>query len=142
MVACASHVLGLGRYWIVTCAMLWIWGMQLYFVVVFLKSRRSNAPDPVPGQWRVAMVTTKTPSEPFSVVRKTLEAMLAQGYPHDTWLADEAPSAETRAWCERTASKSQRGMASRPITAPSGHAVHAAKRAICLFLRYGRLRGI
>ncbi len=95
-----SHVLGLGRYWIVTCAMLWIWGMQLYFVVVFLKSRRSNAPDPVPGQWRVAMVTTKTPSEPFSVVRKTLEAMLAQGYPHDTWLADEAPSAETRAWCE------------------------------------------
>ncbi|WP_417268711.1 glycosyltransferase family 2 protein [Celeribacter baekdonensis] len=95
-----SHVLGLGRYWIVTGAMLWIWGMQLYFVVVFLKSRRSDAPDPVPGQWDVAMVTTKTPSEPFSVVRKTLEAMLAQEYPHDTWLADEAPDAQTRAWCD------------------------------------------
>ncbi len=94
-----SHVLGLGRYWIVTGAMLWIWGMQLYFVLVFLAARRSSAPDPVPGRWRVAMVTTKTPSEPFAVVRKTLEAMLAQDYPHDTWLADEAPDDATRAWC-------------------------------------------
>jgi cellulose synthase (UDP-forming) len=73
--------------------------MQLYFVLVFLAARRSNAPDPVPGRWRVAMVTTKTPSEPFAVVRKTLEAMLAQDYPHDTWLADEAPDDATRAWC-------------------------------------------
>nr|WP_254679757.1 glycosyltransferase [Celeribacter baekdonensis] len=26
--------------------------------------------------------------------------MLAQEYPHDTWLADEAPDAQTRAWCD------------------------------------------
>jgi hypothetical protein len=46
------------------------------------------------------MVVTKAPSEPFPIVRRTLEAMLAQRYPHDTWLADEDPSAETLAWCE------------------------------------------
>lgn len=94
-----AHVIGPVRYWLVTAAMLWIWGMQLYFVLVFLFARRSAAPDPEPGRWRVAMVTTKTPSEPFAVVRKTLEAMLAQDYPHDTWLADEDPSEETCAWC-------------------------------------------
>lgn len=94
-----SHIIGPWRYWGVTAAMAWIWGMQLYFVLIFLQARRSVAPDPVPGQWRVAMVTTKTPSEPFSVVRKTLEAMLAQDYPHDTWLADEDPSEATLAWC-------------------------------------------
>ena len=42
---------------------------------------------------RVAMIVTKTPSEPFAVVRRTLEAMLAQTYPHETWLADEDPAA-------------------------------------------------
>ena len=93
-----AHMLGL-RSAVVTLAMVWIWGMQLYFVVVFLSARRSVAPTPEPGTWRVAMITTKTPSEPFSVVRKTLVAMLAQSYPHDTWLADEAPDEETLHWC-------------------------------------------
>ncbi len=53
-----------------------------------------------PSSLRVAMVVTKAPSEPFSIVRTTLEAMLAQGLPHDTWLADEAPTPETIAWAE------------------------------------------
>ena len=87
------------RYWVVTAAMAWIWGMHLFFVLVFLRAHRSCAPDPEPGQWRVAMITTKTPSEPFEIVQKTLEAMLAQDYPHDTWLADEDPSDETKNWC-------------------------------------------
>ena len=34
------------------------------------------------------------------MVRRTLEAMLNQTYPHDTWLADEDPDEETIAWCE------------------------------------------
>ncbi|MYM55936.1 glycosyltransferase [Thalassovita mangrovi] len=94
-----QHVIGAARYWIVTAGMLWIWGMQFYFVLVFLRAHKPAAPDPVPGQWRAAMVTTKTPSEPFELVRETLEAMLAQDYPHDTWLADEDPSEETKHWC-------------------------------------------
>src|SRR5258705_9038056 len=46
------------------------------------------------------MVVTKAPSEPWGVVRETLEAMLAQDHPHDTWLADEDPAHETIAWCK------------------------------------------
>ena len=51
---------------------------------------------------RVAMIVTKAPSEPWSVVENTLKAMIAQdvdGYPYDVWLADEDPSAETMDWC-------------------------------------------
>ena len=33
------------------------------------------------------------------MVALTLEAMLQQDYPHDTWLADESPSRETIDWC-------------------------------------------
>jgi len=62
--------------------------------------RRPGGPPPEPGSVRVAMITTKTPSEPFAIVRRTLEAMLNQTYPHDTWLADEDPAPETIAWCE------------------------------------------
>ncbi|MGO7830605.1 hypothetical protein ACC690_38975, partial [Rhizobium johnstonii] len=46
-------------------------------------------------------VVTKAPSEPFAVVRTTLQAMLDQiGVDFDVWLADEYPSEETRRWCE------------------------------------------
>jgi len=51
---------------------------------------------------RVAMIVTKAPSEPWSVVQATLKAMIAQdidGYPYDVWLADEDPSSETKEWC-------------------------------------------
>lgn len=94
-----SHFVGWAPFLFVSVPLLWIHGLQLFFIYVLLHAARSAAADPVPGRWRVAMVTTKTPSEPFAVVRKTLEAMLAQDYPHDTWLADEDPSEETLAWC-------------------------------------------
>ncbi len=108
-----SKVLGAFRYWAITAGMAWIYGMQLYFALVFLQAHRSCAPDPVPGTWRVAMVVTKTPSEPFEVVRRTLKAMLAQDYPHDTWLADEDPAPDTIAWCEEHGVKisSRKGIA-------------------------------
>ncbi len=94
-----AHVDGPVKYLIVTLLIGWVYLLQVYFIYFFLRARRSSAPDPLPGQYSVAMVTTKTPSEPFPVVQRTLEAMLAQEYPHDTWLADESPSEETIAWC-------------------------------------------
>ncbi|KEO56056.1 glycosyltransferase [Thioclava pacifica] len=94
-----AKILGWVPYLAITAVLVWLVAMQLYFMVVFLHARKSVSPDPEPGRWRVAMITTKTPSEPFSVVRRTLEAMLAQDYPHDTWLADEDPSPDTLAWC-------------------------------------------
>ncbi|WP_371223207.1 glycosyltransferase family 2 protein [Roseovarius sp. 2305UL8-3] len=95
-----DHILPGVRYWVATVALSWLFILQILLIVV---SRRAIVPagaPPDPATVRVAMITTKTPSEPFSLVRKTLEAMLAQTYPHDTWLADEDPQAETIEWCK------------------------------------------
>jgi cellulose synthase/poly-beta-1,6-N-acetylglucosamine synthase-like glycosyltransferase len=46
------------------------------------------------------MIVTRAPSEPFTLVQKTLKAMLLQEYPHDTWLADEDPTDEIMNWCK------------------------------------------
>lgn len=96
-----AHVASPTGYALSTLALGWIYGLQLYFVAVFLGAKRSAAPAPKPGERRVAMVVTKTPSEPLAVLIPTLKAMLAQDYPHDTWLADEDPDDLTRAWCAR-----------------------------------------
>ena len=96
-----AHIEHAARFWVVSGLLGWISFLQLYFVFFLMRAVRSVAPDPVPGTLRVAMIVTKTPSEPFSVVQKTLEAMLAQDYPHDTWLADEDASDATRAWCAK-----------------------------------------
>lgn len=94
-----SHIIEVPRYALITVAILWVYALQLYFLTVFLMARESSAEVPLPGDLRVAMIVTKTPSEPFAVLRGTLTAMLAQDYPHDTWLADEDPAPETIAWC-------------------------------------------
>ncbi|WFR72738.1 glycosyltransferase [Prescottella defluvii] len=75
--------------------------LSIYFLQAVNRMRRVDAGIPVPDV-RVAMVVTKAPSEPWPLVRTTLEAMLAQDYPgdYDVWLADEDPSPETVAWCD------------------------------------------
>ena len=94
-----DHILPGLRYWVATAAFGWLFFLQAYFVLIFRRAVVPAADPPEPGTLRVAMIVTKTPAEPFAVVRPTLEAMLAQTYPHDTWLADEDPDAETIAWC-------------------------------------------
>lgn len=92
-----DHVIGHVSYAVVTCVLLWVTLLPGYFIVIF---GRSKVPLPARIEGRLAMVVTKAPSEPFSVLQKTLEAMLRQtGYKFDTWLADEDPSAQTIAWC-------------------------------------------
>lgn len=95
------HVQSIWRYALVTGLLGWLTFLQCYFLFFAMRAVRSSAPDPQPGQFRVAMIVTKAPSEPFAVVQNTLRAMLAQDYPHDTWLADEDPSPETTEWCAR-----------------------------------------
>jgi cellulose synthase (UDP-forming) len=74
--------------------------IPLWFFFWIYRMKRPN-PGLEPPDLRVAMVVTKAPSEPWEVVRETLEAMLAQDYPHpfDTWLADESPTPEALEWC-------------------------------------------
>ena len=52
------------------------------------------------NDWKLAIVVTRAPSEPWEVVQKTLLAMINQDIRHDTWLADERPTKEILDWCE------------------------------------------
>lgn len=96
-----AHYIGLFGFVTITAVLAWVTLLPAYFLVIFYRSRKPHGALRLPAGSRVAMVVTKAPSEPFLVVTKTLEAMLAQDVPHDTWLADEEPSAETLRWCER-----------------------------------------
>lgn len=96
-----EHIGSAWRFGLITVPLTWLTFLQIYFMWFAVRGVRSVAPDPVPGELRVAMIVTKTPSEPFRLIQRTLEAMLAQDFPHDTWLADEDAQPETIAWCER-----------------------------------------
>ena len=74
--------------------------LPAYYFFFVWRMKRPNPNLDLPSHWRVAMVVTKAPSEPWDVVKQTLKAMIDQDYEHDNWLADEAPSPETLAWCK------------------------------------------
>jgi cellulose synthase (UDP-forming) len=94
-----EHNIGTVSYIINVVVIAWQTLLPLYFILILSRARVPSAQLPVPPGYRVAMVVTKVPSEPFALVRETLQAMLRQIYPHDTWLADEDPSPETLSWC-------------------------------------------
>jgi cellulose synthase/poly-beta-1,6-N-acetylglucosamine synthase-like glycosyltransferase len=86
---------------IATAGLAWIFLLGGYFLCFACRMTKANPHLPVP-ELRVAMVVTKAPSEPWSMVEKTLRAMLAQDMPYryDVWLADERPSGKTLRWCK------------------------------------------
>lgn len=97
-----SHNIGTSAFVVTTSILGWVNLMPAYFLFVLSAARVPNPQIAPPPNSRVAMVVTKAPSEPFPVVRTTLEAMLTQNYPapYDVWLADEDPAPETISWCE------------------------------------------
>ncbi len=74
--------------------------LPLWFFFWIWRMKRPNPGLEAP-ELRTAIVVTKAPSEPWAMVRETLEAMLSQEFPfpYDTWLADESPQPETLLWC-------------------------------------------
>ena len=56
------HIVGLGRYVVVTLVLFWIYFLQAYFLLMFLRARKSVAALCELGEIRVAMIVTKTPS--------------------------------------------------------------------------------
>ena len=94
------HIVGWMRFALNTAVLSWTLLLPGYFFFFVSRMKMADPRIAIPKHWRVAMVVTKAPSEPFSVVRKTLEGMLAQRHPHDTWLADEDPTAEVVSWCQ------------------------------------------
>lgn len=96
-----AHYIGFWGFASVTAILIWVTLLPGYFIAIFYRARKPNGALGLPAGRRVAMVVTKAPSEPFSVVAKTLDAMLAQEYEHDVWLADEDPTLETLRWCKQ-----------------------------------------
>lgn len=96
-----AHYAGAVGYVVATATVAWVTLLPASFMAIFSRARKPNGPLLLPAGSRIAMVVTKAPSEPFAVVKATLQGMLAQDVPHDTWLADEDPSQETLDWCRR-----------------------------------------
>lgn len=92
----------------------WTTFLPAWFFFFVHRAKKPNPSLAVPAA-RVAMIVTKAPSEPWEVVRTTLEAMLRQDfpYPYATWLADEDPARETLCWCRQHGVKvaSRKGVA-------------------------------
>ncbi len=96
----AHHVDPMGSV-LLTLVLAWVTIIPAYFIIVFFRAEKPTGQLRTPAGSRIAMVVTKAPSEPFAVVARTLDAMLAQNVPHDTWLADEDPSPSTLEWCRK-----------------------------------------
>lgn len=101
----SGHNIDTLKYTVATIILVWISFLQVYFVVVFLRASRPVSSVEQLANARVAMVVTKTPSEPFHLVQETLQAMLEQDFPHDTWIADEDPSEAVVDWCAQNGVK-------------------------------------
>ncbi len=74
--------------------------VPLWFFFFLIRMRRPATALEVPNL-RTAIIVTKAPSEPWELVRNTIEAMLRQDfpYPYDVWLADEKLTDEVIDWC-------------------------------------------
>lgn len=98
----SHHVMEWIGFTVNSFLLLYLSCLSAYFVVMTNKIRRVNAEVPVPAL-RTAFLVTKAPSEPWDVVKKTIQAMLAQDFPrsYDVWLCDEKPIPEVLEWCGR-----------------------------------------
>jgi cellulose synthase/poly-beta-1,6-N-acetylglucosamine synthase-like glycosyltransferase len=68
-----------------------------WWVVPFMK--RPRAVPPKPG-WKVAVVTTFVSSiEPLELLERTMKALVALDYPHDTWVLDEENDDRVKQLC-------------------------------------------
>jgi cellulose synthase (UDP-forming) len=95
-----EHITNIFGYIIVSILQGWLTFLPLYFLFIFFKSKKPKELYCIPKHWRIAMIVTKAPSEPFDIVAETLTAILKQLPAHDTWLADEHPTQEVKDWCK------------------------------------------
>lgn len=96
-----EHAIGFWPMVVNSVLFFYVSGLPCYSFFFALRMMRINPAVKIPNNKKVAMVVTKAPSEPWLMVKETLEKMLKQTYPHDTWLADEEPSKEIEDWCKK-----------------------------------------
>jgi cellulose synthase (UDP-forming) len=67
--------------------------------------RRPFPMPPSPG-WRVGVATTFVPEgESFEMLERTVRALVAMDYPHETWVLDEGDDLRVRALCARVGAR-------------------------------------
>ncbi len=95
-----AHRIGLVGLVANSAVLAYVSGFPASFIIGVNRLRKVN-PDVAVPMLRVAFVVTHAPSEPWPVVRQTLDAMLAQKYPlpFDVWLCSERPTEEIINWC-------------------------------------------
>jgi cellulose synthase/poly-beta-1,6-N-acetylglucosamine synthase-like glycosyltransferase len=95
-----AHRIGLAGLVVNSAVLAYVSGFPASFILAVNRLRKVNPGIAVP-MLRVAFVVTHAPSEPWPVVRRTIEAMLAQDYPlpFDVWLCSERPTPEILSWC-------------------------------------------
>ena len=94
-----AHFTGPIRFAFNSFILAWSLIIPGYYFYFISQMKKPNPELEIPSSWRIAMITTRAPSEPFAKVQQTLFAMKAQTPPHDTWLADEDPTPEMLKWC-------------------------------------------
>jgi cellulose synthase (UDP-forming) len=95
-----THILNPLAFLFNTLIISWPLLMPAYAYFFVRRMKKPNLALEIPKEWRVAMIVAKAPSEPWSVAKRTLTGMLEDdSFPHDTWIADEDPTEESRAWC-------------------------------------------
>lgn len=96
----SNHLVTWAGFVLTSFVLFWSTVVPAWFFFFAGRMKRPNPELPLP-QGRVAMIVTRAPSEPWSVVRKTLVAMLTQNFPesYDVWLADEDPTPKIADWC-------------------------------------------
>ena len=95
-----STIYSMFDYVIISINIFWLPMITLYFFMFSFNQKKNSKINKI-ALGKLALITTKIPSEPWIVVRNTLEGMLSQSYPYayDVWLADEDPNLETINWC-------------------------------------------
>ena len=68
-----------------------------WFYITSMKPPRWKTPE---REWAVDMLTTYVPGEPYDMLVRTLQAMVAVKYPHTTYLCDEGNDPYLKKICE------------------------------------------
>lgn len=92
-----NHVVNIGGFYLTTIILIWsvsLPGYSFYFLLNMTKLKANNSHN----RFKVAVVITKAPSEPFSVLVRTLEGVLRMKGKFDIWVADEDPSIQSLDW--------------------------------------------
>ncbi|WP_225833527.1 glycosyltransferase [Streptomyces sp. NK08204] len=95
-----EHRAGWVGFTVNSALLLYLSLLPMCFIAVVLRLRTLHPAVEVP-RLRTAFVVTRAPSEPWTVARTTLSAMLRQDFPHpyDVWLCDEDPDQQILDWC-------------------------------------------